>query len=409
MDRARRRWSDSIVSVEPPRILLVIDDAALATALVASLRDNGFAPTAVAGSADAIEAIPGGKFAAVVASQLLKGMDGLALCKKVKETRKDLPFMILGAVASSAAVNDIRKTSGADMVFARTFTAESFLAEIRRKTGVEVAPARGQRSASSGASPAASSAPAQRERVQVPSSGPRVAAPEGNPAPRAVTTPLEPAWLFGQTCASRATGALVLTLSGIERVIHFDQGRPVVATSNVPAERIGQVLVSKGVVGAAELERFLALSVKNNVRLVELLVRQGVITATEQQTMIQTQYVERILAAFAWTVGSVEFKPQPPPPEELPIGLPAGRILVEGLRRHYGVERLAPFFAPDRILRRAPGAENVIPELGFDAIEAAAFLAVDGIRNIGAIASDLDTRPSAFRALHAGICLGLIA
>lgn len=403
------------MSVEPPRILLVVDDAALATALVASLRDNGFDPTAVAGSADAIEAIPGGKFAAVVASQFLKGMDGLALCKKVKETRKDLPFMILGAVASSAAVNDIRKTSGADMVFARTFTAESFLLEIRRRTGVAVAPARGQRpapsagSAPSGASPVAGSAPAARERVQVPSSVPRAAAIERSAAPRAVSTPLEPAWLFGQTCASRATGALALTLSGIERVIHFDQGRPVVATSNVPAERIGQLLVSKGVVGAAELERFLALSVKNNVRLVELLVRQGVISATEQQAMIQTQYVERILAAFAWTVGAVEFKPQPPPTEELPISLPAGRILVEGLRRHYGLERLTPFFAPERILRRAPGAENVIPELGFDAIEAAAFLAVDGLRNIGAIAADLETRPSAFRALHAGICLGLIA
>lgn len=391
---------------ETPRVLLVLGDAGLSTSMEESLRSSGFEPSSVGSSADALEAIPGGKFSAVVASQMLRGMDGVALCKKIKETRPELPVLLLAIVASSAGVNDVRKSSGAEAVFPRAFSAESFLQELKKRTGLDTSDTRAA-NAPPGRAAAARSSAERVSRAGVVEERVRANAPQA--APSASMTAMDPAWLFGQTVASRSTGALRLAVAAVERVIHFEGGRPLVATSNVPAERIGQILIARGVVAAAELERFLSLSAKSGVRLAELLVRQGVISATEQQALIGQQYVDRILAAFAWRTANIQFLAQPVPNEEIPIPLAPGRILSEGVRRHYDLARLQALFMPDRVLTRAPDAERLLPELGFDADETAGFMAIDGIQSIGVLAANERNREARLRAFHVGVCLRLIS
>jgi CheY-like chemotaxis protein len=421
---------DDVAAVDGPRILLVISDASMAHDLGSTLTSGGFVPITLGSGAAALEALPGSKFAAVVAAQLLPGMDGMALCKKIKESRP-LPVILLASVTSPAGVTDVRKTSGADAVFPRSFNAEALLAELYKRTGSKppapeglpdppastasaASPARG--SGPSAARPPAAEKPAPGEKAPVtPRTGERVSR---GPVPvRPATTvgvptlppvPIDPAWIFGQCVANSATGMLRLVLSGVERAIYFDGGRPVVATSNVPAELIGRMLIADGVLGPEELANFLALSAKSGVRIAELLVQKGVLTATDRLSIVQRQYTERVLACFAWAQAGIEFVPAPAPVEEIQINLPAGKILVEGMRRHYDATRLQAAVPADRVLTRIPNAERLLPELGFDDMEAFAFLAADGVQTIGTIASDEESRAVTLRALHAGICLNLL-
>jgi hypothetical protein len=118
------------------------------------------------------------------------------------------------------------------------------------------------------------------------------AAPE---VPALVPVPIDPAWVFGQAVANRVTGVLRTSLARTERAIYFDRGHAIVATSNVPAERIGRVLLADGILGPQELESFLALSAKSGLRLAELLVQKGALTATDRLAVVQRQYVDRVL------------------------------------------------------------------------------------------------------------------
>jgi len=92
-----------------PKILLVDDDAAMGDYLVEALASAGFAGTAVRSGEAALAEIERREFDALVTDLRMKGLPGLALCRKVREATAELPVIVLTAFGDyAAAVEAVR-------------------------------------------------------------------------------------------------------------------------------------------------------------------------------------------------------------------------------------------------------------------------------------------------------------
>jgi two-component system response regulator HydG len=77
--------------------------------LVEALASAGFACTAVRSAEDALAEIERGEFDALVTDLRMKGLDGLALCRKVRAATAELPVIVLTAFGDyAAAVEAVR-------------------------------------------------------------------------------------------------------------------------------------------------------------------------------------------------------------------------------------------------------------------------------------------------------------
>lgn len=85
-----------VEEVEPEiRVLLVEDDAEMASLLSTYLDMRGFQVTQVATAQEALEAVDSGRFAVLVADVRLRGMGGVELCQRSRARRPELPVVLL--------------------------------------------------------------------------------------------------------------------------------------------------------------------------------------------------------------------------------------------------------------------------------------------------------------------------
>ena len=438
--------------MQKPRVLLVLDDAKLAQHVQSFLGGQGFEASAYKTGAEVLESVGRARPDAVVASQLLPGMDGISLTQNIQKETSATKVVLLAAVGSPAGIQDVRKTSKADGVLPRGFKPEQLVKELQRVLGL--LPPKGT---SKAAAAAASTQPGQTPQPgeRRPTRPPPVIAPpapeltpvetvEVAPPPQAAATldietalrwateptgpatpvtpapdraapisaeptPFEPAWMLSRAFGDNVSGALRFVNGSVERAVFLDHGRPLVATSNVPSERIGAILVAKGKVTEAGVEQLLEASRRTGRRFAELVVQSGAITEEEKFAAVAEQYAERILALFSWHEAAIEFTPRPVPAEEIAIQLPTERLLMEGLRRHYDEARLEACLAdPNRVLSLLPGAEARLPSLVLTPLEHDTFIFVDGKRTLAQVAEVAPVRLEALRILYGGVCLNLL-
>jgi two-component system response regulator HydG len=91
------------------RVLLVDDEAAMGDYLVEGLVGVGFGAAAVRSGEEALTQIVRQEYDALVTDLRMKGMDGLELCRRVRETTAELPVIVLTAFGDYAtAVEAVR-------------------------------------------------------------------------------------------------------------------------------------------------------------------------------------------------------------------------------------------------------------------------------------------------------------
>src|SRR5690348_11432728 len=90
-------------------VLLVDDEAAMGDYLVEGLAGAGFQTAAVRSGEQALAQIASHEFDALVTDLRMRGMDGLELCRRVRETTAELPVIVLTAFGDyAAAVEAVR-------------------------------------------------------------------------------------------------------------------------------------------------------------------------------------------------------------------------------------------------------------------------------------------------------------
>lgn len=98
---------------------------------------------------------------------------------------------------------------------------------------------------------------------------------------------------------SKGSAMVVVSSSHARRVVHVSNGQLVGCESNIKSERVGDMLVSEGLLDAVLLEPVAAEAAKKGVRLGDQMVADGLLTAEELQRALERQVVVRMSASLS--------------------------------------------------------------------------------------------------------------
>lgn len=131
------------------------------------------------------------------------------------------------------------------------------------------------------------------------------------------------------------TGCLALADRSNFGYVYFDRGRITYASIVNRRDRLGDLLVKNGLLGADDLAAGIEEQGRDPAsRLGEILIRRGSITREQLEQYIRVQIEEAVYYLFTWTQGSFNFEPEQHPEEgALLVSINPENLLLEGARR----------------------------------------------------------------------------
>jgi hypothetical protein len=131
----------------------------------------------------------------------------------------------------------------------------------------------------------------------------------------------------------RRTGVLRLNRGPVTKTIYVSGGRLIFATSTDPDDRLGEMLLAKGVITYRALEESV-LAIKVGKRQGTILVESGAIRSRDLISGVTEQVQEIVYSVFRWDMGSYEFlEGDLPSREVIVLRMSTGDLLMEGIRR----------------------------------------------------------------------------
>jgi hypothetical protein len=214
---------------------------------------------------------------------------------------------------------------------------------------------------------------------------------------------------------SRKTGALRVTseLRHNEGKIYFDNGVIVSAEIRSNPHPLGAMLLRTGKIMEADLERARDMQQRqgDKRRLGEILVSLGVITQREVERQIRFQIEEVVFEVMSWNEGYFSFADdvESKLPTELTVRIPVEALLMEGARRIDEWSRIENRISHVGVVPSlAPSPEGGGGELDLLPAEWEVLALIDGDRSVRGIAtelgrSDFDVAKTLFGLESAGV------
>jgi hypothetical protein len=179
-------------------------------------------------------------------------------------------------------------------------------------------------------------------------------------------------------------GRLVATRGDGEKQLDFDGGTPVAARSSFAHDRLGDLLFREGKLTREQHARTRELSVEPGRKTAQLFVELGLLKANEIFPALRRQAEEILHSLFAWTQGSFRLvAAEVPADERLRLSAHPWALYLEGVRRKYGLERLAELVAADAVLHPTTTLEQVFGDAALTPPERRVAEAIDGQRTLG--------------------------
>jgi len=132
----------------------------------------------------------------------------------------------------------------------------------------------------------------------------------------------------------RRSGMLRCSRAEEEQSLRLRAGHIVNAHTNVISDRLGEMLVRRGLLSQPDLERATEIVVRDKRRLGEVLAELGLLDANGLEDAIALHVHEMLARLFAWTDGAYAFKDegQEPPSGEVTLKLSTGELILEAVR-----------------------------------------------------------------------------
>jgi hypothetical protein len=139
--------------------------------------------------------------------------------------------------------------------------------------------------------------------------------------------------LLHELQAAGATGILSLTSGGARKALYFKGGRVVFAASNLPSDRLGEVLLREGKITPDQIESSVRALAQGR-RQGRVLVEMGALSPDELWWAVQTQVREIVFSVFQWDEGHFHFEESVlPEKEKITVDLDVTALVLEGVRR----------------------------------------------------------------------------
>lgn len=170
----------------------------------------------------------------------------------------------------------------------------------------------------------------------------------------------------------RKTGVLRLNRGSITKTIYVSGGRLIFATSTDPDDRLGEMLLAKGVITYRALEESV-LAIKIGKRQGTILVESGAIRSRDLIAGVTEQVQEIVYSVFRWDMGTFEFvEGDLPSREVIVLRMSTGDLLMEGIRRIQAWSRIRSGVGPlDQRYALSPDHRTLLAGLALEKHELA--------------------------------------
>jgi hypothetical protein len=215
--------------------------------------------------------------------------------------------------------------------------------------------------------------------------------------------------LFGQN----TTGRIIFSREGgVEKVVYFDQGRPVFASSNERGDRMGELLVREGKITASQYERCQVHVEQSGRRMGEILVDFGYLKRRELLPAVRRHVEDILYSLFGWERGQYRVAiDTTASAERIRLSRHPASLILEGIRRKLDrstLERLVG--APSTVIEVADRERlnGIVNTADLSPEERSALGAFDGQADITHIARAAGVDVADILPLAWGLCvLGL--
>jgi hypothetical protein len=205
---------------------------------------------------------------------------------------------------------------------------------------------------------------------------------------------------------SESTGVLTVVHGGARKALYVKDGRLVFATSNLPNDRLGEILLREGKITVEEYEASIK-AISKGKRQGKALVEMGALSPKDLWDGVQFQVREIVYPIFQWEEGQAQFEESPAPEKErITVELDVVDLVLEGLRRvdangpiqsHYPEGHLVLEPVPDESPRAIERYEHHVLQL------------VDGERSVLEVCRDSEIGDNeTLKVLYALLCIGAV-
>jgi DNA-binding NarL/FixJ family response regulator len=221
--------------------------------------------------------------------------------------------------------------------------------------------------------------------------------------------------LLAKMFAQASTGRITFRQEGmgsVEKVVFFDQGRPVFASSSEPRDRMGELLVREGKITAAQYERCQAVVAESGRRMGEILVDFGYLKRRELLPAVRRHVEDIVYSLFQWDRGTYHIAlDATPSSERIRLSRHPAALILEGIRRKLDRTSLERLIGSASTVIEVPDRERLggIINLGDLAVEErSALAAFDANADLSAVARAAGVDVADVLPLAWGLCvLGL--
>jgi hypothetical protein len=191
-----------------------------------------------------------------------------------------------------------------------------------------------------------------------------------------------PAILRSLVRASK-TGPLRFTRGRITRTVYLEGGRLIFATSTDPDDRLGEMLLRKGLITYRNLAESVQ-AIRAGKRQGTILVESGSIRSRDLVQGVTEQVQEIVYSLFLWEDGTYEFvEGQLPSREVILLRMSTEDILMEGIRRVQRWSRIqAGAGALDQQYTLSAGAPSILEAMALTKDELGLVALLDGTATV---------------------------
>ena len=199
--------------------------------------------------------------------------------------------------------------------------------------------------------------------------------------------------LMAKMFTGEFSGRIIFRSGDAEKSIQFEDGRPVFSTSNLPHDRMGDLLYREGKITREQHAKSRELVVESGRRMGEVLVEMGYLKRRELLPAVRRHIEDVIYSLFGWTSGTYSIVPGDfASGERIRLSRHPAAMILEGVRRKHGLDRLGSLVGePSSVMVTRDGTEidSIIEVADLSVVERGVVKAFDGERSIEDVASAL--------------------
>lgn len=207
----------------------------------------------------------------------------------------------------------------------------------------------------------------------------------------------------------RKSGILHVTRD-VSKRIYFKKGSMIFANSDVNDDRLGEFLIRGEKIKREDFEMATRVMKETRHRFGRTIVEMGFMSSDEMLALVVDQIQAIIYSLFAWEEGGHRFEEKDNPvDEDIVLNLSTADIMLEGIRRIEGLDRVRRALGdPKAVLRHSDNPLLLYQKISLNPSEGFVLSRVDGVSTVADIAAVSPLGDETYRFVYGLVSAGVL-